>query len=245
MAEHIKSMESFNLDEMYYDFPEKKDGYYYSDIYLVKKQDPVRVVDEIKISETLVLEKKPEPEVLEIKLDDKKPLILKLKSLKKKHSGIIKHESRYYIDLYDEPVDFISKIDDHNILSISENSPIWFPNKKEKIPLDLVEQMYKRSLSVKGSHGSVFRVPVSLDCEVYEKGAKVSFQDVLETSELTLAVSLDNLWLNRKTAGSSWLVRQIKVKNVIEEKKSKKEKPQIKLEGYALPSDNEDEPKSN
>lgn len=272
---NIRDLSSIDLKRLIYDDPEKKEGYYHSEIsYLDQvpepkvKEDKENKLKSVGRSEELkrgdkvdvVLEEEPE-EVDEEPEEEPEPetsqFLVKIKSPKSRHSDIIKHDDRYYLDIYLSESDplalFVCDVDDNNVKAIHEHSISWFSNSKKssrKIPVDIVEEMYRSPMSLKqkrtedGERMAYNRMRLvipthgeSVQCEVYnQKGQLVSLEDIKSGRDISLAISLDSLWLNKKTAGCHWTVRQMKVKEeIVRLKKSRK------LEGYALPSDDEAE----
>ena len=264
---NIRDLVNVNLDRLVYEDPEKKEGYYHSEIsYLesklteatVEKENIENVKRNTKVKLTLdpdADESEESEESEEIEEPETSQFLVKIKSSKGHHSDIIKHDDRYYFDLYlseNDPLAlFVCDVDDNNVKAIHDHSVSWFSKKQggNKIPVDIVEQMYRSPMRLvqkksDGHRSSYNRMRLilpthgdSIQCEVYnQKGQLVSLSDVKSNADVSLAISLDSLWLNKKTAGCHWTVRQMKIKEeVIKLKKSKK------IEGYALPSDDEDE----
>jgi hypothetical protein len=204
---------------------------------------------EEEVSEEEEIQKQVDPEQMETS-----QFLVKIKSAKGRHSSIIKHGDRYYLDIYlsqDDPLAlFVCDVDEHNMQAIHDNSVKWFSTPKrprQKIPLDMVENMYRSPMTLRlksqGGRRLVYnRLRLMLathgdnvQCEVYDQKAQlVSLEDVKSDRDITLAISLDSIWIHRKTAGCAWNVRQVKVKKeVVRLAKSKK------LVGFALPSDDE------
>ena len=136
------------------------------------------------------------------------------------NTGIVKSDSRSYLELeFDKEhwlfYEFITDIDDHNIVITEKNSESWF---QKKFPLDVVEEFYKSP--VKPGRGKnppkiKVKIPVSkgkLDCGIYDNNKNViHHSDITGNCKLICVLKLIGLRFLKQQVICEWYPLQIRV----------------------------------
>ena len=135
-------------------------------------------------------------------------------------TGIVKTETRSYLELdFDKEhwlfYEFITDIDDHNIVITEKNSETWF---QQKFPLDVVEEFYKSP--VKPGRGKnppkiKIRLPLSkgkVDCSIYDNNKNViHHSDISGNCKMICVLKLIGLRFLKQQVICEWYPLQIRV----------------------------------
>ena len=136
------------------------------------------------------------------------------------NTGVVKSDARSYLELeFDKEhwlfYEFITDIDDHNIVITEKNSETWF---QRKFPLDVVEEFYKSP--VKPGRGKnppkiKVKIPVSkgkLDCGIYDSNKNVIHHtDITGNCKMICVLKLIGLRFLKQQVICEWFPLQIRV----------------------------------
>ena len=160
-------------------------------------------------------------------------------------TGIVKTETRSYLELdFDKEhwlfYEFITDIDDHNIVITEKNSETWF---QKKFPLDVVEEFYKSPVKPgrgKNSPKIKVKLPVSkgkLECGIYDNNKNViHHSDITGNSKMICVLKLIGLRFLKQQVICEWYPIQIRVCDI------EAKIPRSYLIDDSLLSDNEEVP---
>lgn len=135
-------------------------------------------------------------------------------------NGIIKTDNRSSIELdFDKShwnfYEFITDIDDFNIIQIQKNSESWF---NKEFPLDIVEEFYKSPVKVgrgKRPPSLKLRVPMSrgqLSCSIYDKANQlIRYSDIPSKSKILSILCFSGLRFLKQQVICEWQPIQLKV----------------------------------
>ena len=111
--------------------------------------------------------------------------------------------------------DFVTNVDDFNIIEIQKNSSVWF---NQEFPLDVVEEFYKspvRMARSKRAPSLRIKVPLSkgnIDCNIYNKNNKlINYTQVKENSKVLTVLHFYGLRFLKQQVICEWVPVQIKV----------------------------------
>ena len=133
-------------------------------------------------------------------------------------SGIIKTDTRSYLELnFDKEhwlfYEFITDLDDHNIVIVEKNSESWF---KQKFPLDIVEEFYKSPVKVgrgKNPPKIKIRLPLSrgkVECGIYDnKRQSIHYSEINKSSKMICVLKLAGLRFLKQQVICEWAPVQI------------------------------------
>ena len=134
--------------------------------------------------------------------------------------GINKTETRCSLELnFDKShwpfYEFVSGLDEHNIVYIQNNSKKWF---SKKFPLDIVEEFYKSPIKPaknKTPPKLKLKIPLvrgNIDCNVYNnKNELITHQNVLDEEKTVVILRLLGLRFLKQQVICEWQPIQIKV----------------------------------
>ena len=160
-------------------------------------------------------------------------------------TGIVKTETRSYLELdFDKEhwlfYEFITDIDDHNIVITEKNSETWF---QKKFPLDVVEEFYKSPVKPgrgKNSPKIKVKLPISkgkLECGIYDNNKNViHHSDITGNSKMICVLKLIGLRFLKQQVICEWYPIQIRVCDI------EAKIPRSYLIDDSLLSDNEEVP---
>lgn len=135
-------------------------------------------------------------------------------------NGIIKTDNRSSIELdFDKShwnfYEFITDVDDFNIIQIQKNSESWF---NKEFPLDIVEEFYKSPVKVgrgKKPPSLKLKVPMSrgnISCSIYDKGNQlIRHNDIPNKSKILCILCFSGLRFLKQQVICEWQPIQLKV----------------------------------
>ena len=111
-------------------------------------------------------------------------------------NGILKNENRCSLELLLDKshlafYDFMTNIDDYNILKIHENSNSWF---KRDFPLDVVEEFYKTPIKLsrnKQPPKLKLKIPLSkgkIVCDIYNNNKNITTYDTIKNNDKVICI---------------------------------------------------------
>lgn len=133
-------------------------------------------------------------------------------------SGIIKTDTRSYLELnFDKEhwlfYEFITDLDDHNIVIVEKNSESWF---KQKFPLDVVEEFYKSPVKVgRGKNPPKIKIKLPLsrgkvECGIYDnKRQNIHYSEINKSSKMICVLKLLGLRFLKQQVICEWVPIQI------------------------------------
>ena len=133
-------------------------------------------------------------------------------------SGIIKTDTRSYLELnFDKEhwlfYEFITDLDDHNIVIVEKNSESWF---KQKFPLDVVEEFYKSPVKVgRGKNPPKIKIKLPLsrgkvECGIYDnKRQNIHYSEIIKSSKMICVLKLLGLRFLKQQVICEWVPIQI------------------------------------
>ena len=136
------------------------------------------------------------------------------------NKGFVKNDNRCYIDLeFDKThwnfYEFITNIDDHNIIKIQKNSESWF---SKEFPLDIVEDFYKTPIRLgKQSKPPTFKIKVpilkgDMVCSIYNSNNNLlTYKDVKTGSKIISILHFQGLRFLKQQVICEWIPIQFKV----------------------------------
>ena len=138
-------------------------------------------------------------------------------------SGIIKTDTRSYLELdFDKEhwlfYEFITDLDDHNIIIVEKNSESWF---KQKFPLDVVEEFYKSPVKVgRGKNPPKIKIKLPLsrgkvECGIYDnKRHSIHYSEINKSSKMICVLKLLGLRFLKQQVICEWVPIQISACNL-------------------------------
>ena len=136
------------------------------------------------------------------------------------NKGITKSEQRCSIELELDNThlnfyEFITNVDDFNIVEIQKNSLEWF---KTEFPLDVVEEFYKSPVKMarsKKAPSLKVKVPLSrgsIDCNIYNNDNQlINYSQIKENSKVLTVLHFYGLRFLKQQVICEWVPLQIKV----------------------------------
>jgi hypothetical protein len=179
-------------------------------------------------------------------LGEKKPIIIQTPRLISMQ-GISKMDTRCHIELdFDKDhwpfYEFITDLDDHNIVIVEKYSDTWF---KQKFPMDVVEEFYKSPVKLgrgKNPPKLKLRIPITqgeLGCEIYDSNKHpIDYTTIGEESKIISVLHLIGLRFLKQQVICEWVPLQLKVNT------NQSTKKREYLIDETLLSDNEEQPDS-
>jgi len=134
--------------------------------------------------------------------------------------GILKNDSRCNLDLeFDKShwkfYEFMTNIDDHNVLQIQKNSQEWFD---KEFPLDIVEDFYNTPIKIgRGSKPPVLRIKIpmikgEIGCSIYNTNNNIiTHNDINSDSKILCVLKFQGLRFLKQQVICEWVPIQIKV----------------------------------
>jgi len=134
--------------------------------------------------------------------------------------GIVRNDSRAHLELeFDKShwafYEFITNIDDHNIVIIEKHSEKWFTN---KFPIDVVEEFYKTPVKLgrgKNPPKLKIKIPVNrgeIACNIFDNVKNhISYNEVKKNNKVVCVMQLVGLRFLKQQVICEWLPLQIKV----------------------------------
>jgi len=180
-------------------------------------------------------------------LGEKKPIIIQTPRLASSQ-GISKIDTRCHIELdFDKDhwpfYEFITDLDDHNIVIVEKYSDTWF---KQKFPMDVVEEFYKSPVKLgrgKNPPKLKLRIPMTqgeLGCEIFDSNKHaIDYTTIGEESKIISVLHLIGLRFLKQQVICEWVPLQLKVYTTNQSSKKREY-----LIDETLLSDNEDQPDS-
>ena len=117
--------------------------------------------------------------------------------------------------------EFITNIDDFNIVNIQKNSLEWF---KQAFPLDVVEEFYKSPVKMarsKKAPSLKVKVPLSrgnIDCSIYNnKNQLINHSQIKENSKVLTVLHFYGLRFLKQQVICEWVPIQIKIYDEVKE----------------------------
>ena len=136
------------------------------------------------------------------------------------NKGFVKNDNRCYIDLeFDKThwnfYEFITNIDDHNIIKIQKNSESWF---SKEFPLDIVEDFYSSPLKHKKQNPKLkLKIPLiknKVDCLIYDKNNSL-ITNFDEYNNVICLLKFNGLKFLSQQVISEWIPIQIKINEIV------------------------------
>jgi hypothetical protein len=136
------------------------------------------------------------------------------------NKGIIKNDTRCSLDLdFDKEhwkfYEFMTNVDDHNVLQIQKNSKTWF---SKDFPLDIVEEFYSTPIKIgRGNKPPTLKVKIPLvkneiSCNIYNANNDIiSYNDIKLDSKILCVLKLHGLRYLKQQVICEWVPIQIKV----------------------------------
>ena len=146
--------------------------------------------------------------------------LIYIQSPKLINKGLTKTEQRCSIELELDNThlnfyEFITNIDDFNIVEIQKNSKEWF---KQEFPLDVVEEFYKSPVKMarsKKAPSLKIKIPLSkgtIDCGIYNNNNQfVSHSEIKENSKVLTVLQFYGLRFLKQQVICEWVPMQIKI----------------------------------
>ena len=136
------------------------------------------------------------------------------------NKGFTKTEQRCSIELELDNThlnfyEFITNIDDFNIVEIQKNSKEWF---KQEFPLDVVEEFYKSPVKMarsKKAPSLKIKIPLSkgsIDCGIYNNNNQlINYSQIKEDAKVLTVLQFYGLRFLKQQVICEWVPMQIKV----------------------------------
>jgi hypothetical protein len=132
-------------------------------------------------------------------------------------NGIIKTDTRAHIDLFFEKhhlnfYEFLSNMDDNNVLKTFNNSQTWF---NKSFPIDIVEDLYSTPLKHKNPPKFKLKIPLSkgdIDTQIYDiTNTQINYDDIPINSKLVFLLKFVGLKFLKDQVIAEWTPVQIKI----------------------------------
>jgi len=152
---------------------------------------------------------------------EKKPIIIQTPRLLS-CQGISKMETRCNIELdFDKDhwpfYEFITDLDDHNIVIVEKYSDTWF---KQKFPMDVVEEFYRSPVKLgrgKNPPKLKLRIPMTdglLGCDIFDSNKqKIDYTTIDNDSKIISVLHLIGLRFLKQQVICEWVPLQLKIYN--------------------------------
>ena len=136
------------------------------------------------------------------------------------NKGLTKTDQRCSIELELDNThlnfyEFITNIDDFNIVEIQKNSHIWF---KQEFPLDVVEEFYKSPVKMarnKKAPSLKIKIPLSkgtIDCGIYNKNNQmINYSQIKDNCKILTVLHFYGLRFLKQQVICEWMPMQIKI----------------------------------
>ena len=134
--------------------------------------------------------------------------------------GIVRNDSRAHLELeFDKShwpfYEFITNVDDHNIVIIEKHSEKWFTN---KFPIDVVEEFYKTPVKLgrgKNPPKLKIKIPINrgeMNCNIFDNVKNpISYSEVRKNNKVVCVMQLVGLRFLKQQVICEWVPLQIKV----------------------------------
>ena len=134
--------------------------------------------------------------------------------------GIVRNDSRAHLELeFDKShwafYEFITNVDDHNIVVIEKHSEKWFTN---KFPIDVVEEFYKTPVKLgrgKNPPKLKIKIPINrgeMNCNIFDNVKNpISYSEVRKNNKVVCVMQLVGLRFLKQQVICEWVPLQIKV----------------------------------
>jgi len=134
--------------------------------------------------------------------------------------GIVRNETRAHVELeFDKNhwpfYEFITNIDDHNIVIIEKHSEQWFTS---KFPIDVVEEFYKTPVKLgrgKNPPKLKIKIPINrgeLSCNIFDNVKNsINYTEVKKNNKVVCVMQLVGLRFLKQQVICEWVPLQIKV----------------------------------
>tara|TARA_Y100000389_G_scaffold195774_1_gene227682 strand:- start:478 stop:1617 length:1140 start_codon:yes stop_codon:yes gene_type:complete len=134
--------------------------------------------------------------------------------------GIVRNDSRAHLELeFDKNhwafYEFITNVDDHNIVVIEKHSEKWFTN---KFPIDVVEEFYKTPVKLgrgKNPPKLKIKIPINrgeMNCNIFDNVKNpISYSEVRKNNKVVCVMQLVGLRFLKQQVICEWVPLQIKV----------------------------------
>jgi len=134
--------------------------------------------------------------------------------------GILKHDTRCNLELeFDKNhwnfYEFITNLDDHNVIQIQKNSGEWF---SKEFPLDIVEEFYSTPIKIgRGNKPPSLKIKIpvvkgNLSCSIYNSNNNlITYNDINPESKILCVLKLQGLRYLKQQVICEWVPIQIKV----------------------------------
>ena len=136
------------------------------------------------------------------------------------NKGIVRSETRCNLELeFDKDhwkfYEFITNIDDYNVLQIQKNSKEWF---SKEFPLDIVEEFYSAPIKIgrgKKPPSLKIKIPIvkgDLGCSIYNANNNIiTYNDINIGSKILSVLKFQGLRFLKQQVICEWVPLQIKV----------------------------------
>ena len=136
------------------------------------------------------------------------------------NKGIIKYDTRCNLELeFDKNhwkfYEFITNIDDHNVIQIQKNSAEWF---SKEFPLDIVEEFYNTPIKIgRGSKPPSLKIKIpivksNIGCSIYNSNNNlITYNDINNGSKILCVLKFQGLRYLKQQVICEWVPIQIKV----------------------------------
>ena len=134
--------------------------------------------------------------------------------------GILKYDTRCNLELeFDKNhwnfYEFITNLDDHNVIQIQKNSGEWF---SKEFPLDIVEEFYSTPIKIgRGNKPPSLKIKIpvvkgNLSCSIYNSNNNlITYNDINPESKILCVLKLQGLRYLKQQVICEWVPIQIKV----------------------------------
>jgi hypothetical protein len=136
------------------------------------------------------------------------------------NKGIIRSDARCNLELeFDKEhwkfYEFITNVDDHNVLQIQNNSTEWF---SKEFPIDIVEEFYSAPIKIgrgKKPPSLKIKIPIvkgDLGCSIYNSNNNIiTYNDINIGSKILTVLKFQGLRFLKQQVICEWIPIQIKV----------------------------------
>jgi len=136
------------------------------------------------------------------------------------NKGIVKYDTRCNLELeFDKNhwkfYEFITNIDDHNVIQIQKNSAEWF---SKEFPLDIVEEFYNTPIKIgRGSKPPSLKIKIpivkgNIGCSIYNRNNTIiTHNDINNDSKILCVLKFQGLRYLKQQVICEWVPIQIKV----------------------------------
>jgi hypothetical protein len=136
------------------------------------------------------------------------------------NKGIVKYDTRCNLELeFDKNhwkfYEFITNLDDHNVIQIQKNSGDWF---SKEFPLDIVEEFYSTPIKIgRGNKPPSLKIKIpivkgNLSCSIYNRNNNlITHNDIDNGSKMLCVLKFQGLRYLKQQVICEWVPIQIKV----------------------------------